>query len=154
MARAPLSGSTLPTSKKTQLLVWKRRRGAPVPYCRWERDRRGCHERWVSEYMLPQGHGGDHGLSKGHKGVRNMITVRCENRTSRTLLSHLIKYGIFNLRILVLSRFWVIAGWFTMGKSLRKRKSKLQMSYIFLQMLLAFLNLQHLFTSCITFTLL
>lgn len=68
MARAPLSGCILPAPNKTNLLFWKRRRGASDP-CRWDGDRKGWDERWVSECCCPRGSAGDHGLSKGHKGA-------------------------------------------------------------------------------------
>lgn len=121
----------LPLNKLT-CKFWKRSRGTLVPYCKWDGDRRGNHERWMST-SCPRGSGGDHGLSNSHEGVRKMVWH--SEVWSPIPLSHLRKYDFFSSGIpgpfQVLGQHRLVYN--GRVKSLRKRYSKSQTSCIFLQ---------------------
>lgn len=121
----------LPLNKLT-CKFWKRSRGTLVPYCKWDGDRRGNHERWMST-SCPRGSGGDHGLSNSHEGVRKMVWHA--EMWSPIPLSHLIKYDFFSSAVpgpfQVLGQHRLVYN--GRVKSLRKRYSKSQTSCIFLQ---------------------
>lgn len=94
---------------------WKRSRGTLVPYCRWDGDRRGNHETWVSEHTLSQRQW-RRPWPQQQRSQKDGVTLRCDSTGGPIPLSHLIKYDFFHLKFLVPSRFWVSTGWFIMAE--------------------------------------